>query len=412
MKILVVSQYFWPETFRINDLVAELVSRGHEVTVLTGLPNYPGGTVFADYKANPAAYRSYAGAEVVRIRLAPRGQGSLRLMINYLSFALWASMAGPFKLAGRKFDAIFVFEPSPITVGLPAVVLKWLKRAPIAFWVLDLWPQSLEAVGAVRSPRVLKAVDALVRFIYAHCDRVLAQSQSFITAISQQVRDPSRIVYFPSWAESAPAIASIDPALEVPLRPDLFTIVFAGNIGEAQDFDAVLQAAEALRNEPVRWVVVGDGRKSEWLANEVLRRGLSANLLMPGRFVLERMPSFFRHADALLVSLRDEPIFSMTIPGKIQSYLAAGIPILAMLNGEGAEVVAGSGAGLAVQASDGDGLAHAVRRMAAMRPHERAAMGRAGLTCVQTRFDRATLITQLETLLTELAATYGKGRAS
>ncbi len=405
---MVVSQYFWPENFRVNDLVSELVRRGHEVIVLTGQPNYPGGAVFPEFAANPAKFASYAGADVVRVGMLPRGSGGLRLILNYLSFALSASMLGPIKLRGRKVDAIFVFEPSPITVGLPAIMLKWIKRAPIAFWVLDLWPQSLAAVGAVRSPLVLSLVDRLVRFVYAHSDRVLAQSRSFVGVIRKQMKDAGRIVYFPSWAEPAPALDGVAPAPELHARPDLFTIVFTGNVGDAQDFPAVLDAAERLRDNPVRWVIVGDGRRSEWLAEEVARRGLAEQVKLLGRFPLDRMPSFFRHADALLVSLRDEPIFALTIPGKVQSYLAAGIPILAMLNGEGADIVASSGAGLAVPASDSAALAGAVLRMRDMSEEERTIMGGNGIACVNSQFDRATLITQLETLLGELKASYGK----
>src|SRR5690606_11065012 len=159
-------------------------------------------------------------------------------------------------------------------------VLKWIKRAPIAFWVLDLWPQSLEAVGAVRSKPVLRLVDHLVRFIYWQCDAVLAQSKSFMAAIGRQIDDPKRIIYFPSWAEPAPAIDRVAPAPEIPAQPDLFNIVFTGNVGEAQDFGAVLEAAEALRDEPVRWIIVGDGRKSAWLAEEVARRNLGEQVLL------------------------------------------------------------------------------------------------------------------------------------
>ncbi|HEY8577376.1 MAG TPA: glycosyltransferase family 4 protein [Devosia sp.] len=403
MRILVVSQYFWPENFRINDLVAELVRRGHEVTVLTGKPNYPGGEIFSEFQATPRAYDSFEGAEVVRVGLLPRSRGGLRLMLNYLSFMMSASILGPWKLRGRKVDVIFVFEPSPITIGIPAIVLKWIKRAPIAFWVLDLWPQSLEAVGAVRSKAVLGLVDRLVRFIYWQCDAVLAQSKSFMAAIARQIDDPRRIIYFPSWAEPAPALDTVSPAPEVPERPDLFNIVFTGNVGEAQDFGAVLLAAEALRGEPVRWIIVGDGRKSAWLADEVERRNLGAQVLLPGRFGLERMPSFFRHADALLVSLRNEPIFALTIPGKVQSYLGAGIPILAMLNGEGAEIVVASGAGLAVAAGDGAGLAQSVRQMRALDSRDLAKMGERGLACIADQFDRSTLIAQLEQVLSTLA---------
>lgn len=403
MRILVVSQYFWPENFRINDLVAELVRRGHQVTVLTGEPNYPGGVVFPDFKDRPEAFGKYEGAEVVRVGLLPRGQGGMRLMLNYVSFALSASILGPWKLRGRKFDAIFVFEPSPITVGLPAIVLKRLKRAPIAFWVLDLWPQSLEAVGAVRSKFILDVVGHLVRFVYRQCDAVLAQSKSFIGAIGRQIDDPARIVYFPSWAEPAPALETVRFAPEVAERRDLFNVVFTGNVGEAQDFGAVLAAAEALRNDPVRWIIVGDGRKSDWLAEEVVQRRLEEQVLLAGRFDLERMPSFFRHADALLVSLRDEPIFALTIPGKVQSYLMAGRPILAMLNGEGASVVHESGAGLAVSAGNSAGLADAVRTMLDLSPDEREEMAKAGERYAKANFDRDMLITSLEELLYQLA---------
>lgn len=405
MKILVITQYFWPENFRINDLVGELTQRGHEVTVLTGLPNYPDGKIFANYTSEPGAFSSYANAQLVRTPLFPRGKGGIRLFLNYLSFAISASLLGPLKLRGKAFDAIFVFEPSPITIGLPAIVLKYLKRAPIAFWVLDLWPQSLEAVGAVRSPRILRLVDHLVRFIYSHCDRILAQSKSFVTAIAKQAPDPDRIVYFPSWAEPAVPMDTVEPAPELPVRSDLFTIVFTGNVGEAQDFGAVLSAAELLREEPFRWVIVGDGRSFSWLQAQIASRGLEKSVLALGRFPLERMPSFFRHADALLVSLRDEPIFALTIPGKVQSYLAAGVPILAMLNGEGARVVEASGAGIAVPAGASRELATAALKLGAMDNSERQKMGINGIDCIAREFDRDKLISRLEKLLTEMAET-------
>lgn len=403
MNILVISQYFWPENFRINDLVSELVQRGHKVTVLTGHPNYPAGEVYPEFTSDMRAYDHYQGADVIRVPLMPRGQGGIRLMLNYLSFTLSASILGPWKLRGRKFDVIFVFEPSPITIGIPAIVMKWFKRAPIAFWVLDLWPQSLEAVGAVRSPFVLGLVDKLVRFIYRHCDAVLAQSKSFISVIGGQIDDAAKVLYFPSWAEPVSASEAVLPAPEVQPRPDLLNIVFTGNVGEAQDFGSVLAAAEALREEPVRWIIVGDGRKSAWLAEEVQRRGLVEQVLLPGRFGLDRMPSFFAHADALLVTLRDEPIFALTIPGKVQSYLMARRPILAMLNGEGASIIEEAGAGLAVPAGGGIELAVAVRTMMGFGATERNEMAAAGKRYAIANFDRDTLIARLDCILGGLA---------
>ena len=403
MRILVVSQYFWPENFRVNDLVAEWVSRGHGVTVLTGLPNYPDGRVFESFRADAARFFEYAGAPVIRVPMVPRGEGGLQLALNYASFAISACIVGAWRLRGREFDVIFVFEPSPVTVGLPAVLQRRLKRAPLAFWVLDQWPETLVAVGAARSPWVLTAVGRLVSFIYRRCDLLLAQSRSFIPQIRRYAGPRPRVEYFPSWSDSTPAAGHADPAPEVPPLPGVFTVLFAGNIGDAQDFPAILDAAERLKDRPdIRWIVVGDGRRAEWVAAEAQRRGLHERFLLLGRFPLERMPSFFESADALLVSLRPDPIFAMTIPGKVQSYLAAGRPLLGMLDGEGAELIERGGAGLVCRAGDSTGLATNVARMADTPAADRAAMATRATELSTSEFDRDRLMGRLEEWLDEL----------
>jgi glycosyltransferase involved in cell wall biosynthesis len=394
---------FWPENFRINDLVGELVRRGHEVTVLTGVPNYPEGDTFPEFRAAPGRFSQYEGARVVRVPMVTRGRSRFRLMLNYASFALSATVVGAWKLRRRKFDAIFVYEPSPVTVGIPAVFLRWLKSAPVAFWVLDLWPETLSAVGAIRSRWMLRLVGSLVSFIYNRCDLILAQSRSFIASIQRYTRHPECVAYFPSWAEPIFASAAEEPAAEVSVRPGAFNVMFAGNIGEAQDFPAVLEAACLLKSQGhIRWLIVGEGSMAEWVRGEARRRGLEENFEMLGRFPIERMPSFYRHAAALLVSLKDEPIFALTIPGKMQSYFAAGLPVIAMLNGEGAMVVRDANAGLACPAGDAGALAAAVLRLAATGDEERAAMGRNALQLSRTEFDRNILISRLESWLSTL----------
>lgn len=403
MRLLIVSQYFWPENFRINDLVAELVRRGHDVTVLTGLPNYPDGRVFEDFRRNPSLFDQFSGAEIIRVPLIPRGRGGLRLLINYLSFAVSASVVGVWKLRGRPFDAIFAYEPSPVTVGLPAVLLRKTKRAPLVFWVLDLWPETLSAIGVIKSNFMLRAIGGLVSFIYKRCDLILAQSKSFVPQIRNYAGPTPRIEYFPSWSESIFNMEKIEKATEIPFISGAFSIMFAGNIGESQDFPAILKTAETLKSHVnIRWLIVGDGRMSDWVAQEIRKRSLQHCVLLLGRFPVERMPSFFKHADALLVSLKDEPIFSMTIPGKLQSYLAAGIPVIAMLNGEGADVVKDAGAGVTCAAGDHAGLAQAVLRISAMSEEERSTMGRNGLAVSAREFDRDTLIDRLEVRLAQL----------
>jgi colanic acid biosynthesis glycosyl transferase WcaI len=411
LRILVVSQYFWPENFRINDLVKEWVRRGHEVNVLTGIPNYPAGEVFEAYRRQPNSFAEYEGAKVFRVPMLPRGTGGLRLMLNYLSFVLSGVICGSWCLRGVQADAIFVFEPSPVTVGLPAVWLGKIKKAPVVFWALDLWPETLAAIGVVRSPRVLVWVGNLVRFIYNRCTLVLGQSRGFLGSIAKYCDDKAKIRYFPSWAEDVFTDSSVQLAPEVPDLPETFTVLFAGNIGEAQDMPAVLNAAERLKdNALIRWVIVGDGRKSEWLQSEVLRRGLDKQVLMVGRFPVDQMPSFYAHADALLVSLKRDPVFSMTIPGKVQSYLMAGIPLLGMLDGEGATVIRDARAGLTCDSGDSEGLLKAIQTLAAMPTEERRQLGLNGRKYAEQEFDRTQLIDRLETMLSE-AIQINKARA-
>ena len=404
MRLLVVSQYFWPENFRINELVAELVARGHEVSVLTGAPNYPEGRIYAEFQREPQRFAAYSGARVYRVPLRPRGQGSLQLALNYLSFVVWASLLGPWRLRGLRFDAIFVFEISPITVALPALLLRRLKRAPLLMWVLDLWPETLSAVGVVRSPRVLAWVGTLVGFIYRRCDRILAQSQAFFANIERWSGEPTRIRYFPAWAEAVFDGGATDVAPEVAPYRDTFNVMFAGNVGEAQDFPAILDAAARVRDRAnIRWLIVGDGRAAEQVRAEIKARALGDRVVMLGRHPLERMPSFFCAASAMLVSLKSDPIFSMTIPGKVQSYLAVGVPLLGMLDGEGARVIREAGAGLVCDAGDAASLAHHVLTLAGLPAAERAAMGERARDYGRREFDRGVLVTRLEQWLAELS---------
>jgi glycosyltransferase involved in cell wall biosynthesis len=327
------------------------------------------------------------------------------LIANYLSFALSACLLGSWKVRGRKFDAIFAYEPSPITVGIPAAFLRGLKNAPMALWVLDLWPETLRALGVVRAPSMLAAVGRLVSAIYDRCDLILAQSRSFVPQIEARCTRPTRRVeYFPSWAESIFDSDGESNASELPQKDGKFDVMFAGNIGDAQDFPAILAAAARLKGHPrIRWLIVGDGRAADWVSQEIARRGLQGEILMLGRHPIARMPAFYRRADALLVTLKDEPIFAMTIPGKLQTYLIAGVPILGMLNGEGARAIEAAGAGLACAAGDDEALSQAVLAMAAMRPEERQLMGARGRAYGRAEFGRETLMDRLEDRLTHLA---------
>ena len=413
MHVLVVSQYFWPENFRINDLVSGLIERGHQVTVLTGVPNYPEGRFFDGYGAFKNLAQQYRGAKVTRVPILPRGRGrGIDLALNYLSFVVSACLLAPLRCR-EAYDVIFVFEPSPVTVALPALLLKKLFGVPVAFWVQDLWPESLVATGAVKSPKILSKVAGMVRFIYRRCDRILVTSQAFRASIEEHGGDPARIDFFPQSAEDVftPSVAPATPAALEGIPPG-FWIMFAGNIGAAQDFETLMATAERLRaHEDIHWLVVGDGRMRAWAESAAQSRGLQGNVHFLGRHPLEAMPAFFSHADALLVTLKKEPIFALTIPAKIQAYLACGRPVIAALDGAGAQVIDDAGAGFSCPAEDPELFAQAVLKTYGTPKELREQMGKNGRRYYDANFDRNVLLDKLEAWMKEMVAT-NKAKAS
>jgi colanic acid biosynthesis glycosyl transferase WcaI len=405
MHILIVTQYFWPEDFRINHLAVGLVEKGHRVTVLTGIPNYPDGRFFPGYGVLSRRRENYQGIEIIRVPLVPRGRGrSFSLLLNYFSFAFFACAMGPFLCRG-SYDVIFVCQLSPVTVGLPARVLKMVKGSPMMIWILDLWPESLSATGAVSSQWVLKLVERLVRFIYRGCDRVLVPSKGFWSPLQQMGVDGERIRYFPNSVEEFYHPVSLEnDATERGEVPGGFRVMFAGNIGAAQDFETILSAAGILRSLPeIQWVILGDGRLGAWVGEQVRERGLTGTVHLLGRRPQESMPRYFALADVLLVTLRKDPIFALTIPGKVQSYLACAKPIVAALDGEGARVIVESGAGLAAPAGDARALAEAIMEIYQLPANERTAMGLRGRQYCEAHFERGKLLDTLEASMIELS---------
>ena len=404
MRVLVLSQYYWPESFRINEVVESLRCVGCHITVLTGQPNYPQGDVFDGYHAGGfGAQQHELGYSIYRVPLVPRGRGgAIGLATNYLSFVLSACVLGPWLLRKQHFDVVFVYAPSPIIQAIPAVWLAYLKRAKLLTWVQDLWPQSLEATGFVRSRRVLDAVAVLVRWIYRHCDLLLVQSQAFISPV-KAMAGKTPVQYHPNPGELAfDQAGSLGPPALV-LEPG-FNVVFAGNLGTVQALGTVLDAAELLLpHADVRIVLVGSGSRSEWLHQEVVRRQLG-NVQLAGRFATEAMPGILAQASALLVSLARNPIMSQTVPSKMQAYLAAGKPIIASLDGEGARVLEASGAGVACPSEDAAALAEAVLRLRAIPQAELQRMGAAGQIYYKQHFDPAVLAEKLLQHFTKVLA--------
>jgi glycosyltransferase involved in cell wall biosynthesis len=385
VKLLILSQHFWPEAFRINEVAAALVQQGVEVTVLTGQPNYPEGKLFPGYRAWGLQCERHAdGYDIVRVPLYPRGSGGARrLVLNYLSFIASGALLGAWQLRGRRIDVVFVYATSPILQALAALWLGFVKRAKVVTWVQDLWPDSLAITGYVRSPRLLAAVAGVTRFIYRRCDRLLVQSLAFVAPVEAMAGGTPVAVHENPGDRDAPMLP-LPEALRVP--EGSFTLVFAGNLGRVQALETVLLAAEQAGDGLV-WMLVGSGALSDWLAAEVQRRGLGRRVLLPGRFDAALMPALFAQADALLVTLNRAPALAQVVPSKIQAYLAAGRPILGGLDGEGARVLREAGAGIAVPAEDAAALAAAAQDLRAMSAAQRAALGEAGRRFFETHYE-------------------------
>jgi glycosyltransferase involved in cell wall biosynthesis len=400
VRLLILSQYFWPENFRINEFAAELVRRGHEVCVLTGVPNYPQGVVYPEYRADPGAYQNLEGVDVVRVPVWPRGNGALSLMANYASFTLAASTIGAWKLRKRPFDVVLVNQITPATVGLAGVVLRWLKRVPMLLWVQDLWPDSLRAVGAVRSPAILSFIEQVLCRIYKCADHILAQSRALVPRLRACAGDGVPVSYLPNWAQ--PGSEDRKHGSDRAEGDDAFNIFYLGNLGDAQDLPAVLDAiARSASCRKLHWYFVGDGRRADWLREQLVERKLGQCATTLGSFPPDELSRLLVNADALLVSLRREPLFALTVPSKLQTYLAMGLPIIGMLDGEGARIISEAGAGVTCNAGDGAGLAEAVATLMSFSAVERLQMGEAGRTYGEREFDFGRLVSQFENLATE-----------
>ena len=396
MKILIISQYFWPENFRINDLALGLQERGHEIHVLTGKPNYPNGIFYNGYSFFKKRTEEWNGIKIYRSKLVPRGNGSgIKLMINYISFAFFASIKVLFH--SQKYDLIFVYEPSPITVGIPAVLFSKKTKTPIYFWVQDLWPESVFIAGNIKSKLILKSLNQLAKWIYKNSKSILIQSEGFREYILNQGVDDNKITYFPNSTESL--YKKIIPSEKIQQRmPNVpFSLLFAGNIGESQDFENIMEAARILKEKThdIHFVLLGDGRKKEYVVKKIKEYNLKDNFHLLGAHPLETMPHFFSCSDALLVSLKQSKIFSLTIPGKIQSYLACGKPIIGAIDGSGANIIIESKSGLVAPAGNSLILANKIHELYSMTIKEREIMGNNAHKYFKENFERDRLISKL-----------------
>lgn len=352
MKILFISQYFYPETFKGNDIVFDFVKRGHEVTVLTGKPNYPKGEFYKGYGFFKKNKEVIHGAKIIRTPIYPRKNGKgIHLILNYISFVFFSYFTCVFRIRD-KYDLIFVQQLSPVTMALPGLWIRKKQNIPLYLWVLDLWPESILAASNFKNPLIIKRIGNLVAKIYNQSDVILISSKYFEKSIkSKLIYQNKEVLYFPNWAEDVFTKYNLQNSLPIPDLPSGFNIMFAGNVGESQDFETIIKVAELTLSDNINWIIVGEGRKLDWIKEQIQIRQLT-NVYLVGRHPVETMPAFFNKADVMLVSLKDEPVFSLTVPAKIQAYMASSKIILGSLNGEGNIIINESGCGFAVNAGN------------------------------------------------------------
>jgi colanic acid biosynthesis glycosyl transferase WcaI len=404
MRILIVSQYFYPESFRVNQLAESLQMTGHRVVVLTGQPNYPTGRFFSGYTYATPAREYYRGVEVVRIPIVPRGDaGPFRLAINYLSFAFSGTLLGLLRLSGT-FDVCLVFCPSPLTAAIPAIVYRICTRTPVAIWLQDLWPDVVFDVTGYKSDTFFAALKFMVRWTYKHLDRIWIQSPDFAESIVAHGGRPERIEYLPNWAEDLYDCAAWTETAAEPIPPN--SIVFAGNLGRAQGLETIIEAATITHDMgiAVHWVFVGDGSLRDWLEAERTRRALNQHVTLLPRRCPRDIPKLFKSAAALLITLGRSASFVRTIPSKVQSCLAAGRPILAALDGVSEAILKDAGCGILCAAGDALALADGAKRLVALSPEERAGLGARGHAYYRAHFRQATVLARVDTLLREMSS--------
>ena len=403
MRILIITQYYWPENFRINEVSEELIKLGHKVYILTGYPNYPKGEIYSEFKKNYKKFSKYKGAVIIRVPILPRKANNLNLALNYISFLLSSIFIGYFKLKGKEFDLIFTCQLSPVTIGITSAFFAKIRKIPQVFWVQDLWPDTLVALNIMTKNWQINLFKNLVNWIYSRCDLILAQSENILKEIKKYSSVKNNIYYFPTWGESDLFLKIAPPAPEIKPK-DIFTILFAGNIGEAQDFPNLINAVQNMIFNNVtnfRIILIGDGSKKEWVKMEVKKLNIEKYFEFYNSYPLERMPSFFRHADALMVSLLNKKVFNMTIPGKIPFYLGSGIPIIGMICGAGAEVIKKSKGGWVCDSGDYLNLSKIIQNIILLEKEELKKIGLKGKEYANKEFSKQTLINKLNKIFIE-----------
>lgn len=393
LKILVVYQHYYPEPFRITDICETLVKEGHEVTVLTGLPNYPEGRILDEYRYGKKRKEVINGVTVIRCFILERGNSRWQLFFNYISFAISASLKALY--IKNKFDVIFAHQTSPVMMAIPAIVYKRRHRIRMLLYCLDLWPDSLAAGGIREGSFVYRVFLKISRWVYSQADTILVSSKTFKGYFEHVLKMNTRhIKHLPQYAEDIFTEQVFEP------ENNKCNIVFAGNIGEMQSVETIIRAADKLREYvDIVFHLVGSGSRLDECKKLTASLELK-NVVFHGRLPVEEMPKIYSMASALLITLKNSKVLNYTIPGKLQSYMAARKPIIGSINGETREIIEESGCGLCCAAEDYEGLANIILKF--HMSNDREQMAARSQDYYLNNYSKSRFIKGLETALLDL----------
>lgn len=395
--ILVISQLFYPEEFRINDICKEWVKRGYQVTVITGIPNYPQGKFYEGYGLFKKKKETYQGIEIIRIPLIPRGNNGIMLILNYFSFII----SGFFWQAFTKIkaDEVFIFEVSPMTQALPGVWYAKKKKVPCFIYVQDLWPENVEIISGIQSKVIMGWIGKMVDYIYKHCTHIFTTSKSFIEAIHKRGVSKNKLTFWPQFAEDFYQPKWPSQVAEIPQDTQAYNVIFTGNIGQAQGLDILVEVAKKIKGRTKKEVyfnLVGDGRYKAKLVHLVTENNVSEMFRFISKQPAEKIPEFLGAADVAYLGLSSSPLFKMTIPAKLQSYLACGMPILASASGEVMNIIKSAEVGLCSEAGDATSLAENLLLMVEKSTEEQNRYRENAIRYNKENFDKHTLLDQMD----------------
>ena len=372
-NILVISQYFYPEEFRINDITKEWIKRGYEVTVITGIPNYPFGKFYEGYNFFKKNNEIYDGIKVIRLPIVPRGSNSIMLVLNYFSFVLSGFLWSKFTKVNS--DYVFIYEVSPMTQALPGIWFSKRRDIPCITYITDLWPENVEYVVGLKNKRIINLIGKMSDYIYNNSAKILTSSNSFIEKINKRGIPKEKLEFWPQYAEDFyKPILGLDDG---EINDKTFYITFAGNIGYAQGLNILPDVAQLLKKDGVDFCfnIIGDGRYKSTLINSVKEKRVDRYFKFIEKKPATDIPEYFGRSDAALISLADSEVFSITIPAKTQSCMACGIPIILSANGEVQKIIIEAQAGVVSNAGDVEKLAQNIKNMANLNDEVLKKMG-------------------------------------